>query len=87
MIAGRGTDLADAAAHLAGALGVRVWLALPFVPDWRWLLDRDDSPWYPTVRLFRQHESRDYGPVIARVRAELAAMISRHNGQKRKLRP
>jgi hypothetical protein len=74
-------------AHLAGALGCPTWILLPYTPDYRWLLDRDDSPWYPTVRLFRQHESRDYGPVIARVRAELAAMISRHNGQKRKLRP
>jgi tetratricopeptide (TPR) repeat protein len=44
----------SAIAHLAGALGVPVWLALPLVPDWRWLLEREDSPWYPTMRLFRQ---------------------------------
>jgi hypothetical protein len=43
-----------AIAHLAGALGVPTWLALPVVPSWRWLLDREDTPWYPTARLFRQ---------------------------------
>jgi tetratricopeptide (TPR) repeat protein len=62
-------------AHLAGALGRPTWILLPYTPDWRWLLDRDDSPWYPTVRLFRQDETRDYGKVIARVRSELVAMI------------
>lgn len=60
------------AAHLAGALGRPVWLLLPYVPDWRWLLDRDDSPWYPTARLFRQDSSRDWGAVIARLDRALA---------------
>lgn len=60
-------------AHLAGALGLPLWVLLCFRADWRWLLDRDDSPWYPTARLFRQDGSRDWRPVIARVRAELVA--------------
>jgi tetratricopeptide (TPR) repeat protein len=50
--------------HLAGALGVPVWLALPFAPEWRWLLDRDDSPWYPTMRLFRQATPGDWSSVV-----------------------
>ena len=58
-------------AHLAGALAKPVWVLLPFVPDWRWLLDRKDSPWYPTARLFRQDETRQWDNVIARVHARL----------------
>jgi len=52
-------------AHLAGALGRPVWVALRLVPDWRWLLDRSDSPWYPTMRLFRQSTDGDWDPVFA----------------------
>jgi tetratricopeptide (TPR) repeat protein len=63
-------------AHLAAALGRPTWILLPYTPDYRWLLDRDDSPWYPTARLFRQSETRDYGSVIERVRTELAARIA-----------
>jgi tetratricopeptide (TPR) repeat protein len=62
-------------AHLAGALGRPTWILLPYFPDYRWLLDRDDSPWYPTARLFRQTETRDWGDVLHRVRSELARRI------------
>ncbi len=55
-----------AVVHLAGALGKPVWILLAFVPDWRWLLDRDDSPWYPSARLFRQTELGDWSGVIRR---------------------
>jgi tetratricopeptide (TPR) repeat protein len=58
-------------AHLAGALAKPVWILLPFLPDWRWLLDREDSPWYPTARLFRQDAMYAWDGVIARVRAAL----------------
>jgi hypothetical protein len=60
-----------APAHLAGALGKRVWVLLPFSPDWRWLLDREDSPWYPTARLFRQTSFGNWDTVVRRVVGEL----------------
>ncbi|HET6250643.1 MAG TPA: tetratricopeptide repeat protein [Tepidisphaeraceae bacterium] len=56
-----------AVAHLAGALGKRTWLLLPCVPDWRWMLDRPDTPWYPTMKLFRQPTPGDWQPVIHRI--------------------
>ncbi|WP_136514987.1 tetratricopeptide repeat protein [Geomonas edaphica] len=63
-------------AHLAGALGVPVWLLVPFVPDWRWMVGREDSPWYPTMRLFRQERAGDWDGVLSRLRAELAALAA-----------
>lgn len=63
-----------ALAHLAGALGVRVWLALSAAPDWRWMVERDDSPWYLSMRLFRQSRLGDWTDVFARMAAELRTL-------------
>jgi len=69
-----------AAAHLAGALGKPVWTLLPFAADSRWLLDRDDSQWYPTMRLFRQDSPGDWDSVLARVRLELERFRDERRG-------
>jgi len=60
-----------AVAHLAGAMGKPVWVLLPFIPDWRWMLEREDSPWYPTMRLFRQPTRGDWRTPIQRIAADL----------------
>jgi tetratricopeptide (TPR) repeat protein len=65
-----------AVAHLAGALGRPVWIVLKHVPDWRWMMGREDSPWYPTVRLFRQGRAGDWDKVFARIATELAALAA-----------
>ncbi len=62
-----------AVAHLAGAMARPVWLMLPYAPDWRWLVGRDDSPWYPTMRLFRQDVPGDWSRVVGAVRTALLA--------------
>ena len=62
-------------AHLAGALGRPVFVLLPFAPDWRWMGAREDSPWYPTMRLFRQAASRDWQGVVERVHDSLARSL------------
>jgi hypothetical protein len=64
-----------AVAHLAGALGVPLWLALPFASDWRWLLDRCDSPWYPTMRLFRQRGRGDWQGVFQEIEKALCERL------------
>jgi hypothetical protein len=66
-----------AVAHLAGALAKPAWIMLAFSPDWRWMLERDDSPWYPNARLYRQSSPGDWGSVVKRVRADLAALVAK----------
>ena len=66
----------NSTAHLAGALGIPVWLLLPFAADWRWLEARTDSPWYPTLRLFRQPKLGDWEPVMENVRSTLAGSFN-----------
>jgi len=64
-------------AHLAGALGKETWVLLPYAADWRWMLERDDSPWYPNMRLFRQERPGDWQGVVASVQEALIGRISR----------
>jgi tetratricopeptide (TPR) repeat protein len=66
-------------AHLAGAMGIPTWILLPYSPDWRWLLGRDDSPWYPTARLFRQSEPGNWDSVMTRVADELVRFRPAHS--------
>ncbi len=66
-----------AVAHLAGALGRPTWIALHRTPDWRWLLDRTDTPWYPTVRLFRQRTAGEWSPVFQEIAAQLSDLVAR----------
>ena len=66
-----------ALAHWPARWAAAVWVALPFSPDWRWMLDRPDSPWYPTMRLFRQSRPGDWSEVFQRIAAELATVAVR----------
>ena len=69
-----------AAGHLAGALGVPVWLALSAVPDWRWLCGREDTPWYPGMRLFRQRRLGEWDEVFSRLADELRRWVKQRQG-------
>jgi hypothetical protein len=60
-----------AVAHLAGALGKPVWMLVQFMPDWRWMLGREDTPWYPTMRLFRQKGVKDWSGALTEMESEL----------------
>ena len=67
-----------AVAHLAGAIGKELYLMIPFAPDWRWLLERNYSPWYPSTLIFRQKQPGDWSDVITRVKSALET-FSRSN--------
>ena len=64
-------------AHLAGAMGKATAVLIPFAPDWRWMLHRTDSPWYPTMRLYRQSAINDWDGPIERIHRELSAIAAR----------
>jgi ADP-heptose:LPS heptosyltransferase len=61
--------------HLAGSLGVKTWLPLRYLPDWRWLLDRDDSPWYPSMKIYRQVKIGDWSSVFNEIETELKNLV------------
>jgi len=69
----------SAVAHLAGAMGKKTWLLLPFAPDWRWQIDRDDNPWYPSMKLFRQRQADNWPEVLSRVKQALILEISKQS--------
>ena len=62
--------------HMAGAVGIPVWALLPYVPEWRWLLDRADSPWYPSLKLYRQETAGDWDRVFSNIKADLLKLCS-----------
>jgi len=66
-----------AVVHLAGALDCAVWVVLPFANDWRWMTGREDSPWYPSLRLFRQERPHDWEGVMGRVQEALRDLVNR----------
>ena len=65
-----------AVAHVVAALGAPIWMPTPCMPDWRWLLDRRDTPWYPTMRLFRQSKLNDWETVFATLAEELRSRVA-----------
>jgi hypothetical protein len=74
----------SALAHLAGALAVPVWVALSWLSDWRWLREREDSPWYPSMRLFRQKEPGNWAEVFERIAAQVEKLQDRKRESREK---
>ena len=71
-------SISNTTAHMSGALGKKAWALLPYIPDWRWMLKREDTPWYPTMKLFRQHQINDWHDVFQQVSLELKLHIEKH---------
>ena len=69
-------SVSNTTVHIAGALGVPTWIMVPTMPMWRWMAERQDSPWYPSVRLFRQTRANDWEDVVKRVRDALKALAA-----------
>ena len=70
-------SISNTTVHMSGALGKKVWTLLPYVPDWRWMLKREDTPWYPTMKLFRQSQMNDWRDVFQRVSLALKLHIEK----------
>ena len=70
-------SISNTTVHISGALGKKVWTLLPYVPDWRWMLKREDTPWYPTMKLFRQSRMNDWRDVFQRVSLALKLHIEK----------
>ena len=70
-------SISNTTVHMSGALGKKVWTLLPYVPDWRWMLKREDTPWYPTMKLFRQSRMNDWRDVFQRVSLALKLHIEK----------
>lgn len=66
-------------AHLSAAMGVNTWILLPHLPDWRWMLARSDSPWYATVRLYRQESPGDWSQALLQMQRDLLSLKSQRN--------
>jgi len=66
-----------AIAHLAGALGLPVWVALKYIPEWRWMLNHSDSPWYPTMKLYRQNTFNNWNSVFSLITKDLKTIVNK----------
>ncbi len=76
-----------AVAHLAGAMGKPVWILLPFSPDWRWFLKYSDTPWYPSMRIYRQEKKGDWASVFEQIKKDLGVLVAEKESEKKNITP